>query len=98
MSIKNTADNIFLKAPHIFEIKYINGATGGDHTSLNRIKRCALQSCSVDYTPDGSYMTFNDPDSGYPMTSYNLTLQFQELEPVTEKDYNDLNDINAIGY
>jgi hypothetical protein len=98
MSIKNTADNIFLKAPNIFEIKYINGVTGNDHTSLNRIKRCALQSCSVDYTPDGSYMTFNDPDSGHPMTSYNLTLQFQELEPVTEKDYNDLNDLNAIGY
>ena len=41
-------------------------------------------------------MTFNDIE--HTMTSYNLTLQFQELEPVTEKDYKDLNDINTIGY
>ena len=95
MSVKNSDVNLFLKAPHVFQIKY-HLAGGKDHPSLNRIKLCALQSCNVDYTPDGSYMTFNDP--GATMTSYNLTLQFQELEPVTEKDYNDLNDINAIGY
>jgi hypothetical protein len=87
MSVKTTADNIFLKAPNVFQIKYIDGETRKDHTSLNRIKMCALQICNVDYTPDGSYMTFKDPDSGNPMTSYSLTLQFQELEPVTEKDY-----------
>ena len=95
MSVKNSDVNLFLKAPHVFQIKY-HLAGGKDHPSLNRIKLCALQSCNVDYTPDGSYMTFNDP--GATMTSYNLTLQFQELEPVTEKDYNDLNDINTIGY
>lgn len=98
MSVRTSSQGLFLAAPHIFGIKYINGSTKKDHTSLNRIKTCALQSCSVDYTPDGSYMTFNDPTTGFPMTSYNITLQFQELEPVTEKDYNDLNDINAIGY
>lgn len=97
MSVKNAEFNLFLKAPNVFQIKYhLAGDTNKDHPSLNRIKLCALQSCSVDYTPDGSYMTFND--AGATMTSYNLTLQFQELEPVTEKDYKDLNDINAIGY
>lgn len=96
MSVKTTQDNLFLKAPNVFKIKYVNGSTREDHKSLNRIKTCALQSCSVDYTPDGSYMTFNDTE--HTMASYNLTLQFQELEPVTEKDYNDLNDINTIGY
>ena len=95
MSVQNTADNIFLKAPNVFQINYlIKGER--DHPSLNRIKVCALQSCSVDYTPDGSYMTFNDENAT--MTSYNLTLQFQELEPVTSKDYENNTSINEIGY
>jgi len=94
MSVKNSDVNLFLKAPNVFQIKY-HLAGGKDHPSLNRIKICALQSCSVDYTPDGSYMTFND--AGATMTSYNLSLQFQELEPVTEKDYADI-PYNEIGY
>jgi len=96
MAVKTTPDNLFLKAPNIFEIHYRQG--GGkklkDHPSLNKIKKCALQSCSVDYTPDGSYMTFNDENNT--MVSYNLTLQFQELEPVTSKDYD--NNLDQIGY
>ena len=96
MSVKNTNFNLFLKAPNVFKIKYHLRGTDKDHPSLNRIKICALQSCSVDYTPDGSYMTFNDESAT--MTSYNLSLQFQELEPVTEKDYQDLKDETIIGY
>lgn len=85
MSIKNSDKNLFLKAPNVFQIRYIVNGENKDHPSLNRIKMCALQSCSVDYTPDGSYMTFNDDTKT--MTSYGLTLQFMELEPITEKDY-----------
>ena len=97
MAVKAAADNLFLKAPNIFEINYKQRGRNKseDHPSLNRIKKCALQSCSVDYTPDGSYMTFNEPNAT--MTSYNLTLQFQELEPVTSRDYQQLSD-NEIGY
>lgn len=103
MSIKNTQDNLFLKAPNVFQIRYLLRGEK-DHPSLNRIKICALQSCTVDYTPDGSYMTFNEEDAS--MTSYNLTLQFQELEPITEGDYNSNDNyyesskvsINEIGY
>jgi hypothetical protein len=94
MSVQSTADNIFLKTPNVFQINYkIRGEE--DHPSLNRIKMCALQSCSVDYTPDGSYMTFNDENAT--MTSYSLSLQFQELEPVTSRDYTELNQ-TIIGY
>jgi hypothetical protein len=98
MSVKTASGGLFLATPNVFKIKYINGTTKEEHTSLNKIKTCALQSCSVDYTPDGSYMTFNDTNSGYPMTSYNLTLQFQELEPVTDTDYKSLKDVTTIGY
>ena len=84
MAVQNTPENLFLKAPNVFQIKYLLRGDK-DHPSLNRIKRCALQSCSVDYTPDGSYMTFNDASAT--MTSYSISLQFQELEPVTSQDY-----------
>jgi hypothetical protein len=89
---------LFLATPRVFNISY---HTPGKemHPSINRIKTCALQSCNVDYTPDGSYMTFNDDNRT--MTSYNLTLQFSELEPVTSKDYFDNNKpipVDHIGY
>lgn len=96
MSIKNSESNLFLKAPNVFQIRYIVNGENKDHPSLNRIKICALQSCSVDYTPDGSYMTFNDDTKT--MTSYGLTLQFMELEPITERDYSNDRSKVAIQY
>ena len=67
------------------------------HPSLNRIKICALQSMSVDYTPAGTYMTYNDDDGDHPMTSYSVQLNFSELEPVYDIDYADVGP-NEIGY
>ena len=91
MAVQETATDIFLKAPHVFEIKYEYG-TGSPHPGLNKIKKCALTSCSVDYTPNNSYMTFEDGT----MTAYSITMQFQELEPVTTSDYD--NDTTQIGF
>ena len=90
-SVKSgAADGLFLKAPNVFNIQYKTFNGEGkmiNHPSLNRIKTCALLGCSVDYTPDGSYMTYNDP--ARTMTSYQLTLRFSELTPVIEDDYFD---------
>ena len=101
MSVKTLETHAFLKTPHVFDIKYqTNGGKDGHHPSLNRIKTCALLGCDVDYTPDGTYSTFNDESKT--MTSYNLTLRFNELEPIFDKDYTDLdddsNDSSIIGY
>jgi hypothetical protein len=85
MAVRTAKSNLFLKAPHIFKIQYQVGDTGDDHKSLNRIKNCALLSCDVDYTPDGTYMTFNDP--ARTLTSYQLSLRFSELDPVLDEDY-----------
>ena len=88
-SVRAADQQLFLKAPHVFRIKYIDGsnkrATTG-HKSLNLIKECALLSCSVNYTPENTYMTFNDSD--HTMVSYELSLRFSELEPITSADYN----------
>lgn len=86
MAVKKAQSDIFLKAPNIFKIQYYSGAA--EHKSLNKIKDCALLSCDVDYTPDGSYMTFNDENKT--LTSYQLTLRFSELDPIYNTDYEGL--------
>jgi len=101
MSVKTSSSNVFLKAPNIFKIRYQTFNTDGDeilHPSLNIIKECALKSCDVQYTPDGTYMTYDDPFRT--MTSYQLTLSFGELDPIYDSDYTELdNDQDqVIGY
>ena len=91
MSVKTSSSNVFLKAPNIFKIRYQTFNTNGDeilHPSLNIIKECALKSCDVQYTPDGTYMTYDDPFRT--MTSYQLSLSFGELDPIYDSDYTEL--------
>jgi hypothetical protein len=90
MSVKTSSSNIFVQSPNIFKINYLaydNEGNSIDHPSINRIKTCALLSCDVDYTPDGSYMTYSDDSRT--MTSYQLSLRFSELEPIFDNDYSD---------
>jgi len=102
MSVKSTEENVFLKAPNIFNIRYItyddNNKEKKFHPSINVIKKCALLSCDVDYTPDGTYMTYKNPDRS--MTSYQLSLRFSELEPIYDSDYKEIdeNEDTYIGY
>ena len=101
MSVKTSSSNVFLKAPNIFLIRYQTFNTSGEeiiHPSINIIKECALKSCDVQYTPDGTYMTYEDPFRT--MTSYQLTLSFGELDPIYDNDYTELdNDQDqVIGY
>jgi hypothetical protein len=99
MSIKRSDENLFLKSPDIFDIVYYRGGggEGGDkpHKALNKFKSCALQACTVDYTPLGSYMTFSD-EAGT-MVSYTITMQFQEIDPIYDNDYENF-DSDVIGY
>jgi hypothetical protein len=100
MSVRTTESNVFLKSPFVFDIKYQayddNGALI-DHPSINRIKTCALLSCDVDYTPDGSYMTFTD--GSRTMTSYQISLRFSEIDPIYSTDYTGNNiPTDHIGY
>ena len=72
---------LFLESPNVFKLKYIF-KSGGQHPFLNKIKLCALTSFNVQYTPDGSYMTYDDGS----MTSYTCNLSFQELNPIYAED------------
>lgn len=82
MAVKRDDVGLFLKTPNVFGLQYIYGSTGEEHPFMNRIKICALTNMNVDYTPDGSYMTYNDGS----MTSYNVSLQFAELDPIYRDD------------
>jgi len=87
MAVRREEKNLFLKAPHVFQIKYeyydekTNQLTS--HPGLNLIKNCALTNFSVDYTPLGSYATYRDGT----MVAYTLNMQFQELTPIYDSDY-----------
>ena len=85
-----SSSNLFLKSPNTFRLAYYH--RGRKHRFLNKFKECALQSVALEYTPDGNYATYEDGV----MTAYNLTLAFNELEPVFSNDYNDT--YNDIGY
>jgi hypothetical protein len=89
MSPQKSESNIFLKAPHTFQVQYLLKGEG-EHPYIGKMKECALQNFSVNYTPENNYATYED---GF-MVSYEISMQMQELEPVYNNDYTDL-DNNA---
>jgi len=94
MSVKRSQTSLLLKSPHTFAIQYMTAGQKA-HPYLNKFKECALTSCSVDYTPDNTYMTYAGDEKS--MTSYRLSLQFQELEPIFDDEYGDPKD-DFIGF
>ncbi len=76
---------LFLKTPHTFRIKYAQLGSQDESPFLNKFKECALLSCSVQYTPEGNYAPYEDGA----MSSYQMSLQFKELEPVYNDNYSD---------
>ena len=88
MSVKRSDTSLFIVSPNMFRIQYLAGGEGNlskDHPSIGKIKDCALTAINTQYTPDGTYMTFDDEARS--MTSYVINMQFTELEPLTETDY-----------
>ena len=84
---------VFLDVPSVYKIKYVYNSERDDHPFLNKIKPCALSNFSVQYAPDGSYMTYDDGS----MTSYNVSMSFKELEPIYNDDIRDV-DATTTGF
>ena len=82
-AVQTATSALFLKSPRIFQLEYIY-KDGGQHPYLNKFKPCALTNFAVNYTPDGSYMVFNDTGS---LTAYDIQLSFTEIIPVYANDY-----------
>jgi len=88
MAPKRSTSRIFLKTPNVWKLKYTY-KNGEPHPFLNNIKICALNNFSVDYTPDGSYSTYED-DGGRgdgSMTSYQVGMSFLEMTPIFNDDF-----------
>jgi len=81
MAPQKSTTNLFVKAPHTFRLTYLH--KNKSHKFLNEFKECALTSFTTNYTPEGQYATFYDG----PMVSYEIQMQFQELDPVFNEDY-----------
>ena len=96
-SAELTQTPAFLNSPYVFGIRYLKKDEKEkkivDHKSINKIKKCALQNFSVDYTPMGSYMTYNDTQGS--MFMYSISMQFKELTPIYDIDYDES---HPIGY
>lgn len=103
MSPALSESGLFLSAPNVFKIKYIYTGKGNKtdaHPYLNRIKVAALRDFSVNYTPDGNYMTYGaESDEGEgSMTQYDLSMTFGEIDPVYAQDYDDEQGKTGMGW
>ena len=78
---RRTIKGYFLKTPLVYQLEYINNAF-----NLNRFKECAMINFSTDYTPNGNYSTFRDGT----MSQYKISMQFTELDPIFNDDYDEL--------
>ena len=84
--------NLFIKTPHTFRLKYLH--KNAEHRGLNTFKECALQSFGVNYTPTGNYATYGDGT----MVQYEISMGFNELEPIFNDQYKDDSKEVSIGF
>ena len=80
-------NNRFLTLPSTFDIHYMFQQEDGkasENDFYNRIATCVLESCNVNYTPDG-VKSFRD---GSP-TQITMELQFKETELLTKDRINE---------
>ena len=85
MAVQRDDVGIYLHAPNTYRLEFLDG-TLSEHAFLPRIKECVLKGFEVNYMPTNSYMTYDDTS----MVQYQLTFQFQELDPIFNDDYENL--------
>ncbi len=84
-AVQLTPSNFFLRSPNTYRLQFFEGSStlGKEHAFLPHIKECALIAFSVNYTPDGTFMSYENSS----MVSYDVTFAFQEIDPITSEDY-----------
>lgn len=82
----------FLKTPNVFGIRYRSGRK--NHPFLNKFKQCFLTDCSVNYSGENVYSTYEDATP----TSMILDLSFKETQPIYDVDYNQGPGEEGVGY
>ena len=85
MGFNRKANNIgvtlgFIGVPKLVRVSFMKGSN--EHEGLPRYKMCALTSVDANYTPDGTYATYQD---GQPV-AIGLSLNFQETKICYSED------------
>tara|TARA_B100000424_G_scaffold120801_1_gene91337 strand:+ start:83 stop:1669 length:1587 start_codon:yes stop_codon:yes gene_type:complete len=84
---QSSGSSLFLASPNVFRIAYKN--KNRRIKGLNIIKICALTSCQIDFTPDGTYQSYDDVDGISMPVRSTMGVSFTELTPVFKDDYSD---------
>lgn len=76
--------SFFLGTPNIFRLRFV---TNGNRSILgvNKFKPCALTNVSLNYTPEGQWLAY---ENGMPI-AVSMSLRFAELEPIYDTDYSE---------
>ena len=82
---QSSGSALFLASPNVFRICYKNRERR--IKGLNIIKICALTSCQIDFTPDGTYQSYDDVDGVSMPVRSTMGISFTELTPVFKDDY-----------
>ena len=70
---QNIANN-FIKVPNVCKVSFMRG--GGLNRDVPQYKMCAVTQVDINFTPDGTYATYDDGT----MVAYTLGLNFQETK------------------
>lgn len=70
----------FISVPDLVRVSFMQG--GAENRRLPQFKMCALSQVDVNYTPDGSYATYDDGN----MVATELTLNFQETKLIYKEE------------
>ena len=95
MSAKQSVGSaLYLDTPNVFDVTFHAGSK--EHPFIFKMKRTAITGFTVNYVPDGTYMTLPNKS----MTAYEIGMSMQELDPIFDQDYTDLdgNNDSMIGY
>ena len=92
MAVRKSNSTLFLMTPRIFKLEYKDGLTDTTHKYLNKFKDCALTQLTVNYAPNQTYMAYKDENGSVPV-SYNISMLFQELNPIFSDDYSNADTI-----
>lgn len=83
---------LFIKSPNVFQLSYKTGSES--HKFLHKFKPMALKNMQVNYTGSGTYATYEDTTPIH----MQLTLSFQELNPIYAEDYETEEGKIGVGY
>ena len=76
---QNAANN-FIKVPNVCRLTFMRG--NGPNPDVAQYKMCAMTNVEINYTPDGTYATYDDGS----MVAIGLSLSFQETKLIFSEE------------